>query len=142
MNNFDAVSVWPAIVRAYQGIRAEAERALKPHGIASLEEYDVLLELRRAARPLTHWEIEERTLLRQYQLSRLVDRLVRKGLAERTVSNDDGRARLITLTAKGRKVQKSAGNAYMAVLERKIAQRIGQDQANAVKSLLDRITAD
>lgn len=141
MTSFDPISLWPAIVRSYQEVRAEAEQALKPHGIASLEEYDVLLELRRATKPLTLSEIEGATLLKQYQLSRLVDRLVQKGLAEREVSQSDGRARLVTLTKDGRLAQKSGGRAYEDVLIRRISCRLDRNEADSLREALRKIAA-
>lgn len=139
MKEFDPISIWPAIVRAYQAVRGEAEQALKPFDIASLEEYDVLLELRRARKPLTLTEIEEHTLLKQYQLSRLVDRLVQKGLVVRNVSSNDARARLVSLTAQGREVQKNAGQAYLDVLKGRLVARIDTVQARTARSVLKTI---
>ncbi|MGO8227396.1 MarR family winged helix-turn-helix transcriptional regulator, partial [Rhizobium ruizarguesonis] len=54
------------------------------------------------ARP---YEIEERTLLAQYNLYRLLDRLEREGLVRREVFAEDGRGRWVVLSDAGRKLR-------------------------------------
>lgn len=141
MTKSKPISVWPALVRAYQDVRHDADEAVRQFGLASLQEYDVLLELRRANGPLTLSELESRTLLRQYQLSRLVDRLVRRGLVQRTIAEDDARARLVTLSKEGRLIQKQAGGAYHKVLERRILDRLDAGELEEMTTWLRRIAA-
>ena len=75
---------------------------LKTAGLPPLEHYDALLELRRA-RPegLRPKALEARMLLAQYGISRLVDRLVRDGLATRRPCPEDRRGQLVTITPAG-----------------------------------------
>lgn len=138
----DSGTAWPALVRAYQDVRRDAEAALKRHGLKSLEEYDALLELRRAARPLSISELEAETLLQQYQISRLIERLEARGLVERAVAPADGRSRLVTLTKAGRLTQKAAGRAYAEVLDNRFAERLAGDELAMLRRLLLRVGAD
>ena len=103
-----AVDAWAALLRAHRLLVGEVEAALKAANTIPLVSYDVLLELRRAGRPLRQRELEERMLLAQYGVSRLIDRLEADGFVERRPDPNDARARLIALTATGRKALKAA----------------------------------
>ncbi|HEX6418923.1 MAG TPA: MarR family transcriptional regulator [Acidimicrobiales bacterium] len=52
--------------------------------------------------PLTQKALAGHLALRKSTVSRLVDQVVARGWAERTTSPDDGRCRLVGLTARGR----------------------------------------
>src|SRR3977135_1381041 len=78
--------------RARDGGRSAIEQDLKAGGSPPLAWYDVLLELARAPDGrLRPFEIEKVTLLAQYNLSRLLDRLEKEGLVVRAPCDDDGR---------------------------------------------------
>src|ERR1044072_7173083 len=84
-NPSDAVTrAWIRLNRARDRVLGAIEQDLKAGGCPPLAWYDVLLELSRAPegrlRPL---EIEKVTLLAQYNLSRLLDRLGKEGLGRR-----------------------------------------------------------
>ena len=72
----ETVTAWARLVRAEQTVLGRIEAALKAADLPPLSWYDVLLELGRAEdgrlRPL---ELERRTLLAQYNASRLIDRM-------------------------------------------------------------------
>src|SRR3954449_4237427 len=98
----DAVTkAWARLIRAREIVVAAVERDLKAAGLPPLGWYDVLLELARApdAR-LRPFEIEKETLLAQYNLSRLVDRLEKEGLIAREPCDHDGRGQWVAITDK------------------------------------------
>ena len=74
-------------------------------------------------------------------ISCLVDRLVRRGLVQRTIAEDDARARLVTLSKEGRLIQKQAGGAYHKVLERRILDRLDAGELEEMTTWLRRIAA-
>lgn len=81
-------------------------------GDVSLKEYDVLYALAKAEGPVRLTDLHRRVLLSQPALSRLVDRLVARGLVERCADPGDGRAVQITLTAIGRARQREVGREH------------------------------
>lgn len=81
-------------------------------GDVSLKEYDVLYALSKAPGPVRVGDLHRRVLLSQPALSRLVDRLVARGLVERCPDPGDGRAVRITLTDAGRARQKEVGREH------------------------------
>src|ERR1044072_4133446 len=95
---------WIRLNRARDRVLGAIEADLKAAGCLPLAWYDVLLELSRAPdgrlRPI---EIEKVTLVAQYNLSRLLDRLEKEGLVVRAPCEDDARGQrgVITATGKG-----------------------------------------
>ena len=98
----ETTAAWARLVRVQQGVLAAVERDLKKAGHPPLAWYDALLELARAPdgamRPR---DLEKHMLLPQYSTSRLVDRLVEAGLAERKTCPVDGRGQFVAITAAG-----------------------------------------
>ena len=74
-----ATKAWARLIRAREIVVGAVERDLKAAGLPPLAWYDVLLELTRAPDGrLRPFELEKETLLLQYNLSRLLDRLEKK----------------------------------------------------------------
>lgn len=93
-------------------------------GEVGMSEYDVLYTLSKADGPVRMGELGCSVLLSQPGLSRLVDRLVRRGLVERCPDPADGRSVLVQLSEAGRSVQRQVGRRHatqvaeaMAVLD-------------------------
>lgn len=81
-------------------------------GDVSMKEYDVLYTLSKSAEPVRLTDLHKRVLLSQPALSRMVDRLVERGLAERCPDGDDKRVVRLTLTEAGRACQREVGRAH------------------------------
>jgi len=81
-------------------------------GDVSMKEYDVLYALSKSAGPVRIGGLHRRVLLSQPALSRMVDRLVERGLVERCPDDDDGRVVRLTLTEAGRACQRQVGRAH------------------------------
>lgn len=78
----------------------------------SMREYDVLYTLVKRDSPARLGELREGVLLSQPALSRLVDRMVARGLIARTVDGSDKRAVCLELTDEGRNMQRQVGRAH------------------------------
>lgn len=82
-------------------LRYRINASLTPFDITS-EQFNVLRILRgQHPNPLRLKDISSRMLERCSNTTRLVDRLIDKGLAVRELSTRDGRERSVSLTAKG-----------------------------------------
>jgi len=134
------VRAWTRLIRAGETVRGAIERDLKAAEVAPLAWYDVLLELVRAPqgrlRPL---EIEQMTLLAQYNLSRLLDRLERQGLVTREPCDDDARGQWITITAKGRALQARTWKVYARAIETHVGEKLDDKAAATLSDLLGRL---
>ncbi len=69
----------------------------------TMQQFNILRILRGSAEPLSTLEIRERMLDKMSDTSRIVDRLILKGLARKVVCKKDKRLVDITITEKGRK---------------------------------------
>lgn len=78
-------------------------------------EFDVLAALRRAGTPFERapGELAAHTMVTTGAMTKRVDRLERAGLVTRRRSADDGRGRLVALTAAGKRVIDEAFTAHM-----------------------------
>jgi DNA-binding MarR family transcriptional regulator len=81
-------------------------------GDVSMKEYDVLYALSKSEDPVRLTDLHRRVLLSQPALSRMVDRLVERGLVERCEEPRDRRVVRLTLTDAGRDAQRSVGRAH------------------------------
>ena len=127
-------------MRAQQRVLAAIEQDLKRAGLPPLAWYDVLLELTRAeAGRLRPLEIEERTLLAQYNLSRLIDRLEREGLVRRQAFGADGRGCWVVITAEGRALQARIWAVYAKAIEAHVGTRLDEASALALADLLAKL---
>ena len=78
----------------------------------SMREYDVLYTLSKCRDPINMRELNRHVLLSQPALSRLVDRLVARGLVERQADLADGRGVRLSLTEAGRAMQRQIGRQH------------------------------
>ena len=110
---------WEALLAAHATIMRgfNEEPVWREHGIA-MREYDVLYTLSKCEGPARMGELQRGVLLSQPALSRLVDRLVARGLIERATDASDGRAVRVTLTPQGVKPQRLVGRSHARSVER------------------------
>jgi DNA-binding MarR family transcriptional regulator len=90
-----------ALLRTADILRARVEAALLPHGV-SPEQYNVLRILRGAPdQSLPTLEIASRMIARSPNITRLIDKLVRKKLVSRCDHERDRRIVVVKLTPQG-----------------------------------------
>ena len=137
-----AVRAWARLLRAHQAALGRVEGALKEADLPPLGWYDVLLELERTGdcgmRP---FELEDRLLLPQYGLSRLLARLEEAGLIARSACPSDGRGQMIAITGAGRAMRARMWPVYAAALQEAVGTRLSPDEAGQLSALLGKLTA-
>lgn len=111
------------------------EGALKGAGLPPLEWYDVLLELERGG-PLRPRDLQARLLLAQYNLSRLLDRLVAAGLIQRRPCPDDKRGYLVAATADGRALRERMWPVYAQGIQDAVGASLTLDESESLVRLL------
>ncbi|MEO5318347.1 MarR family winged helix-turn-helix transcriptional regulator [Arthrobacter sp. CC3] len=108
-----AAETWESLFRAQVAVmrRLQSGPAFKS---LAVNEYDVLFTLSRCP---SGWlrlnELNDNVLLSQSSLSRLVERLEKRGLVERMPAPQDGRGVLLKLTDAGRELQKQIGREHV-----------------------------
>lgn len=136
------ISAWIALMRTRDAVLAAIERELKAAGLPPLGWYDVLLELTRApGGRLRPFEIERETLLAQYNLSRLLDRLEREGLIAREPCADDARGNWVVVTEKGRATQARTWKVYAKAIQKHVGDKLDDKSATTLADLLRRLSA-
>ncbi len=135
------VKAWTRLVRARETVLGAIERDLKAADCLPLAWYDVLLELVRAPEGrLRPFEIEKETLLAQYNLSRLLDRLEKEGLVTRERHEDDARGQWAVITEKGRATQARTWKVYAKSIQKHVGEKLDDKAAAALAELLGRLT--
>ncbi len=134
----DIAGLWARFMRVSQSVLAAVEGDLKAAGFPPLAWYDALLELRRVApEGLRQFELQEHMLLAQYNMSRLIDRLVHAGYVRRQPCPEDARGQVIYLTEKGRSLIDAMWPAYRAAITAHFGDRLDGRQAEALAGMLE-----
>ncbi|MFJ5860392.1 MarR family winged helix-turn-helix transcriptional regulator [Pseudarthrobacter sp. NPDC092439] len=108
-----AAETWESLFRTQVAVmrRLQAGPAFRK---LAVNEYDVLFTLSRCP---SGWlrlnELNDNVLLSQSSLSRLVERLEKRGLVARMPAPNDGRGVLLKLTEAGRELQKEIGREHV-----------------------------
>jgi MarR family transcriptional regulator, 2-MHQ and catechol-resistance regulon repressor len=105
------------------------------------QQFNILRILRGAAPdPLTTLQIRERMIYKMSDTSRIVDRLVTKGLAKKATCSKDKRLVDITITEKGQKLLKKldADAAQMDAIMSKLTEK----DAEMLNALLDKLRSN
>jgi DNA-binding MarR family transcriptional regulator len=136
----DVVGTWTALTRAQQTILLKVERALREAEMPPLSWYDVLWELERAGDAgLRPFEIEQRILLAQSNISRLIDRLEAHANVERKPVEADGRGQRVVITRAGREMRRSMWPVYARALSAAIGHRLTEREAATLAALLPKL---
>jgi len=134
------VAAWARLLRVSQALLAAADADLKSKGFPPLAWYDAMLELRRVGDSgLRPFELQREMLLAQYNISRLIDRLVAAGYVDRRSAVSDGRGQVLTITEAGRAQLKSMWPTYQSIIKRAFADRLDAQEAAALKSMLAKL---
>ena len=136
----EAIKAWARLMRVSRQMVERAEEALKEGGLPPLAWYDVLHELAEAGEGgLRPFQLIERTLFAQYNISRLLARLEADGLVEKLPVADDGRGHTIRISAKGRETRRRMWAVYGRSIAELVGARLSTDELNTVSALLGRL---
>lgn len=134
------VQTWIQLARAFAAAMTTIEQALLDNGLPSLSWYDVLLELERVeSSGLRQFELEKSLLLKQYSVSRLVEKIEKEGCLQRVASKEDGRGKRLLITQKGKELRQEMWLVYGPKIEQVIGQKISQAQCLELGTLLERL---
>jgi DNA-binding MarR family transcriptional regulator len=80
-------------------------------------------------------EIQDGVLLSQPALSRMIERLVGRGLLHREADAEDGRAVRVSLTEDGVRVQREVGRAHAKSVGRQLGSSLTADEMRELQRL-------
>jgi DNA-binding MarR family transcriptional regulator len=101
----------------------------------SMREYDVLYTLSKRPGPLRLNELSRHVLLSQPALSRMVDRLVERGLVQRSPDPADRRGVRLSLTGAGRERQREVGRRHARSVARAVTAELSPDELEHLAAL-------
>ena len=133
---------WGAFLRAHADLVNQMDAALRARAGIPLQWYDVLAHLAAVGGPTTLRQLEQRVLLSQSGLSRLVARLVEAGMVSRAASRRDKRAVDLTLTRLGRARLRTARAVQSQQVRELFADRMDEREAAVMLDVLGRMRRD
>ena len=135
------ITAWVRIARAHTRILDQVEKALKLAKLKPLSWYDVLLELERSGESgLRHFELEEKLLLPQYSVSRLVDRIESAGYLSRTTCSDDLRGQVLHITKQGKQVRQRMWPVYRDAIRKAVGDKLSDTETRKLADILSKLS--
>lgn len=131
---------WVGFLRTHANLVNELDRELEAsHGLP-LRSYDVLLQLARAPqRSLRMSDLADAVVLSRSGLTRLVDRLVEQGYAERRRCPEDARGAFAQITPAGLARVREAAGTHLESVRRHFLSRLTSAQLKALGDCWDRL---
>ena len=134
-----AARAWVQLIRAHRSALCAVERALRSADLPPLEWYDVLLELERGG-PYRPRDLQDRLLLAQYNLSRLLDRMEGEGLIERERCSEDARCQWVKATKAGLTLRKRMWPVYAEAIQQAVGGKLSKTEAEKLGNLLGKLS--
>jgi len=134
------LAAWRGFLRVHSALTKELDAQLaREHGLP-LTSYEVLLFLAEApGGRLRMSELAESVLLSRSGLTRLVDRLEREGLIERSNCTEDARGFFAVITPAGRRAFAAARKTHLDGVRELFLQHFSDDELNQLGRLWDRV---
>lgn len=129
-----ANDAWEALLTAHAVLIKKLDAQDIWHGV-SMREYDVLYTLAKCGEPIRPSELHRNVLLSQPALSRMVDRLVERGLVQRTKDPDDRRSVRLSLTELGAERQRTVGGRHAVGVARTVGSALDEDELRQLETL-------
>ncbi|MCC3763333.1 MarR family transcriptional regulator [Glycomyces sp. TRM65418] len=107
----------------------------------TMREYDVLYTLSKHDGPMRLFELGRGVLLSQPALSRLVERLVDRGLLERAADPEDGRGVRLALTEAGRERQRRVGGRHAVDVARAVTAALTDEEMRQLEAIGRKLAA-
>ncbi|HEX2145625.1 MAG TPA: MarR family transcriptional regulator [Glycomyces sp.] len=135
-----ANDAWESLLTAHASLMKRF--AAEPiWGELTMREYDVLYTLSKHDGPVRLFELGRGVLLSQPALSRLVERLVERGLVERAADPEDGRGVRLALTAAGRERQRAVGGRHAVDVARAVTTALTEEEMRQLEAIGRKLAA-
>jgi DNA-binding MarR family transcriptional regulator len=124
------------LIYTFNWVNEKLNRSFEPFDITQ-QQFNILRILRGAGQPLSTLQIRQRMLDKMSDTSRIVDRLVKKGMVKKTVCREDRRLVDVLLTEKGKKLLHSMDG--MNEEMESLFKYLSEGEARQLNVLLDKI---
>lgn len=124
------------IIYTYNWLTEKINKVFDEWGITS-QQFNILRILRGAGKPLSTLQIRQRMLDKMSDTSRIVDRLVKKGLVKKAICKSDRRLVDVTIAEKGKKLLEKI-DAYDEQMDG-IMTNLTESDAKTLNGLLDKL---
>jgi DNA-binding MarR family transcriptional regulator len=136
-----ANDAWEALLSAHARLMKEfaAEDVWQD---LTMREYDVLYTLSKCPEPQRIRELHRHVLLSQPALSRMIDRLVERGLVERCPDPADRRGVRLALTQAGRDRQRQIGRLHARSVARAVTAALSPDEVRQLNAICSKLAKE
>jgi DNA-binding MarR family transcriptional regulator len=132
-----AIQAWESLFRAQVTVLRELNHEF-PSGELSFNEYDVLFNLsKHEGRRLRIRDLNRHLLLTQPSVSRMVDRLVIRGLVTKQSDPGDGRGTFVCLTDEGFSLFRRVAVVHAESITRHVGTALSTEQLKTLTRLTD-----
>ena len=133
---------WIALVQAHAAITGRVQEALAGADFPPLPWYEVLRTLADAPEQrMKMGDLAEALVISRGGLTKLVDRLIKAGLLERTFCETDRRVSYATLLPAGRDLYEEMRPVVVTELRASFSEKLSVDEADAMRESLERVRA-
>ena len=133
------VSAWQAVRNAHQTVVERIELDLAEAGLPGLAFYDVLTKLSSSAAPLRPKDMLCSVDVTKSGLTRLLDRIEKAGLVERSYCPSDRRGTFLSITKDGRETLGRMKPVRDAVFEEHFVSSLSEEEADLLGDMLSRV---
>lgn len=131
---------WGALARTHAAITGRLQEALASADFPPLPWYEVLAAVADAPdQRMKMGDLAEALVITRGGLTKLVDRLVKAGLLERTFCETDRRVSYATLCAPGGELLEEMRPVVVAELKSSFASKLSAAEADALRETLERV---
>ena len=131
---------WQAVRNAHQTVVERIEGELSEAGLPGLAWYDVLVKLERSAEPVRPKDMLCQVSVTKSGLTRLLDRIGKAGLIERSYCPSDRRGTFLSITDEGRRVLSEMRPIRDRVFEEHFADSLTREEAEMLSEMLTRVS--
>jgi len=124
------------IIYTFNWMTEQVKNLFEKHGLTS-QQFNILRILRGAGQPLSTLQIRQRMLDKMSDTSRIVDRLIVKGLVKKGTSKVDKRLVDVSITDKGKKLLAKLDN-HQDEMDA-VLSNLTDGEAKTLNKLLDKI---
>ncbi|MGB7685224.1 MAG: MarR family transcriptional regulator [Solirubrobacterales bacterium] len=131
---------WDALSRAYAAVSLRLQEALSQNDFPPLPWFELLAAVAAAPEQrMRMGELAEALVMTRGGLTKLVDRLVKAGLLERTFCETDRRVSYATLLPAGAELLAEMRPVIAGELELTFSDQLGAREARELRSILERL---
>lgn len=136
MDRTGAIATWERLARFHRSTTDAMDAHLRAECGRSLDDYDVLHQVRSHEGPIRMGDLARRLLMANSSCNRIVGRLVADGLLSRHRGADDHREVLLELTPAGRRQWRRMAAVHTRDIEQSIGTRLTERQQVQLDDLL------